>query len=203
MPNMTASTTPFCASRLERLLRHVAFVLLTCFAVLVRADDGAIRSAEIVRGEGGYVLNADIDIELNSRLVDAVSRGVSLYFTTELVIERPRWYWFNRVVVDRSLEYRLYYHAITRSYRLSIGSFHQSFDSLDAAVMTMRRVRNWQVADLATLEAGVSHQVAVRFRLDTSQLPKPFQVTAIGSRDWNLGTDWLHWTFLPGAPGFQ
>jgi hypothetical protein len=168
----------------------------------VRAED-LIRSAEIVRGDEGYVLNADIEIELNQRLIDAVSRGVSLYFTTEVVIERPRWYWFDEVVVDRSLDYRLSYHAITRGYRLSIGSIHQNFDNLEAAVRTMQRVRNWQVAEKGELEEGVSHEVALRFRLDTSQLPKPFQVTAIGSRDWNIGTEWMRWTFLPGAAGFR
>ncbi|MCV2217693.1 DUF4390 domain-containing protein [Thauera sp. Sel9] len=202
MPIMTASISPACARRLERLLRACCTLLvLFAFASAVHADDARIRSAEIVRGDGGYVLNADIDIELNSRLADAVARGVSLYFITELRIERPRWYWLNEVVVDRSLHYRLSYHAITRSYRLSIGSFHQSFDDLDAAVRTMQRVRNWQIADTSQLAAGQSHEVALRFRLDTSQLPKPFQVTAIGGRDWNLGTDWATWTFLPGVAG--
>lgn len=163
------------------------------------ADDAVIRSAEIVPGDGGYVLNADIDLELNSRLADVVNRGVSLYFVAELRIERPRWYWLNDVVVDRALEYRLHYNAITRSYRLSIGNFQQSFDSLDAAVRTMLRIRNWQIAGPDELRPGVSHQVALRFQLDTSLLPKPFQVTAIGSRDWDLGTEWVRWTFLPGA----
>lgn len=199
---MTASTSLSCASRIECLLRRGVLVVLLATALGAQAE-GVIRSAEIVRGDDGYVLNADIELELNHRLIDAVSRGVSLYFTTEVVIERPRWYWFNAVVVDRSLDYRLSYHAITRSYRLSIGSIHQTFDSLGAAVRTMQRVRNWQVAEKGELQAGVSHEVALRFRLDTSQLPKPFQVTAIGSRDWNIGTDWMHWTFLPGAPGFQ
>ncbi len=199
---MTASTSPSCASRIEALLRHCVLVALAAVALGAHAE-GAIRSAEIIPGDEGYVLNADIELELNPRLVDAVSRGVSLYFTTELVIERPRWYWFDDVIVERSLDYRLSYHAITRSYRLSIGSIHQNFDSLDAAVRTMQRVRNWQVAEKGELTAGVSHEVALRFRLDTSQLPKPFQVTAIGSRDWNIGTDWMHWTFLPGAPGFR
>lgn len=202
MPIMTASISPACARRLERLLRACCTLLvLLAFVPAVHADDARIRSAEIVRGDGGYVLNADIDIELNSRLADAVARGVSLYFVTELRIERPRWYWLNEVVVDRSLHYRLSYHAITRSYRLSIGSFHQSFDDLDAAVRTMQRVRNWQIADTSQLAAGQSHEVALRFRLDTSQLPKPFQVTVIGGRDWNLGTDWTTWTFLPGVAG--
>ncbi len=207
MRTMTASILPACARSAERLLRACALLALLVpflFGQAAHASDARIVRAEIVRGDGGgYVLNADIDIELNPRLADAVRRGVSLYFTTELRIERPRWYWLNEVAVDRSLEYRLSYHAITRSYRLSIGSFHQSFEKLEAAVNTMQRVRNWQVAEVDQVVAGVSHEAALRFRLDTSQLPKPFQVTAIGSRDWNLGTDWVTWTFLPGAAGLR
>ena len=207
MSTMTASILPACARSAERLLRACALLALLVpflFGQAAHASDARIVRAEIVRGDGsGYVLNADIDIELNPRLADAVRRGVSLYFTTELRIERPRWYWLNEVAVDRSLEYRLSYHAITRSYRLSIGSFHQSFEKLEAAVNTMQRVRNWQVAEVDQVVAGVSHEAALRFRLDTSQLPKPFQVTAIGSRDWNLGTDWVTWTFLPGAAGLR
>lgn len=199
---MTASTTPFSASVADRLLRCLSLSLcLLLAAAPARADgEASIRDAEIVVDDAGaYVLNADIELELNPRLVDAVMRGVALYFVAELVVEQPRWYWLNRVVVDRTLNYRVSYQAITRSYRLSIGSLHQNFDSLDNVLRTMRRIRNWQVAEPAELRAGVSHEVALRFRLDTAQLPKPFQVTAIGSRDWNVGTDWTRWTFLPGA----
>lgn len=176
--------------------------LVLSWPVLAMANEARIRSAEIVRADGGtYVLNADIDIHLNSRLVDAIDHGVPLYFAVDVVIERPRRYWFNEEVAERRREYRLSYHALTRSYRLSIGSIHQSFESLDAAVRTMQRIRNWQVARPGAIEEGRSHTAALRFRLDTSQLPKPFQVTAIGSRDWNLATDWMEWAFLPGAAG--
>lgn len=161
---------------------------------------GEVRYVEIVRGEDGYVVNADIDFELNPRLIDAVSRGVSLHFTAEFVIERPRWYWLDEVVVERSLHYRLSYHAITRTYRLSIGSLHQSFDTLDAALRTMQRIRNWHIIAADGLEPGVSYNAALRLKHDTSMLPRPFQVTALGNRDWNLGTDWTRWTFLAGTP---
>lgn len=199
---MTASITRSSASGPERAVRFVVGALFALFALLAQAES-IIRSAEIVPGDGGYVLNADIEIELNPRLIDAVTRGVSLYFTTEVVIERPRWYWLNETVARRSLDYRLYYHAITRSYRLSVGTLHQNFDELEEALHTMQRVRNWLVAETEVIQAGVSHEVSLRFRLDTSQLPKPFQVTAIGSSDWNVETDWMNWTFLPGAPGFR
>lgn len=175
----------------------LAFFLLT-FAPQGLAD-GTIRYAEIVRGEDGYVVNADIALELNPRLEDAIARGVSLHFVAEFQIVRGRWYWFDDVVVERSLNYRLSYHAITRTYRLSIGNLHQSFDNLDAAVRTMQRIRNWHIVDANVLQSGVSYNAALRFRHDTRMLPRPFQVTAIGSRDWNLATDWMRWTFLAGT----
>ena len=199
---MTASITRSSASGPERAVRFAVAALLLLWALSVRAES-VIRSAEIVPGDGGYVLNADIAIDLNPRLIDMVTRGVSLYFTTEVLIERPRWYWLNETVARRSLDYRLYYHAITRSFRLSVGNLHQNFDELDEALRTMQRVRNWLVAETGVLQSGVSHEVSLRFRLDTSQLPKPFQVTAIGSNDWNVETEWVRWTFLPGAPGFR
>ena len=181
------------------MLSRLLVLVLLCFVALAFGADGTIGNARLERDEGGYVLNADVELELSPRLADAVSRGVSLYFDTEFRIERPRWYWFDQVVVQRNLEYRLYYHAITRSYRLSIGSLHRSFEDLDSAVRTMLRVRHWQVADAEALEPGMPYELALRFRLDTSQLPKPFQVAAISGGDWSLETDWMRWTYTPGA----
>ncbi|WP_041656505.1 DUF4390 domain-containing protein [Azoarcus sp. KH32C] len=198
---MTASTTRLSKKLLDRL-RTVATAALLCLwlPLAAIAAEGRIGYAEIVSGEEGYVVNADIDVELNPRLVDAVSRGVSLYFSAQFIVERERWYWLNEIVADRTLNFRVSYNAITRSYRLSVGSLHQSFETLDEAVRTMLRIRNWQIAPITALQAGTSYNVALRFQLDTSLLPKPFQVTAIGSRDWNLSTDWTRWTFLAGAP---
>ena len=195
---MTAFITRFFSS-IARNGRTGLLALLFALASLSAIADGRISYAEIVPSEEGYVVNADIDLDLNQRLADAVSRGVSLYFTADFVVERDRWYWLDEVIAERSLNYRLSYHAISRSYRLSVGNFHQSFDTLDAAIRTMLRIRSWQIVREDALEPGVSYTAALRFQLDTSLLPKPFQVTAIGSRDWNLGTDWLQWTFLAGG----
>lgn len=187
----------FFSSALSRLRLALVVVLLT--TSLAAFADGRIAYAEIVPSEEGYVVNADIDLDLNPRLVDAVVRGVSLYFTAEFALERGRWYWFDEVIAERTLNFRLSYHAISRSYRLSLGSLHQSFDTLDAAVRTMLRIRSWQIVPVDKLQPNESYSASLRFQLDTTRLPKPFQVTAIGSRDWNLGTDWMKWTFLAGG----
>lgn len=195
---------PFSPSGLERLGRLLALVLALVVGAAgpgpALAAENQIRKAEIVATEDGFVVNADIDLTLNNRLEDALRRGVSLYFVLEFEVSRPRWYWFDEALVDEIRNYRVSYHAITRAYRLSIGSLHQNFESLEEAFRTMLRVRNWAVAERGVLIPGQSYDASLRMALDTTQLPKPFQVTAIGSRDWNLGTDWARWTFLAGTP---
>lgn len=201
---MTGFIMDCCKSVLERndpgwFLALLLPLMLALVPMAVFATESRVRYAEVVARDDGYVVNADFELDLNPRLIDAINRGVALHFTAEFQIERPRWYWLNQVAVERSLDYRLSYHTITRTYRLSVGNLHQSFDTLEGALQTMLRIRNWHVAGQDALESGVSYHASVRMRHDTSMLPRPFQVTAIGSRDWNVTTDWLHWTFLAGT----
>ena len=37
----------------------------------------------------------------------------------------------------------------------------------------------------------------LRMRLDSTQLPKPLQVNALASKDWNLDSEWHHWNVNP------
>jgi hypothetical protein len=47
------------------------------------------------------------------------------------------------------------------------------------------------------LKKGMTYDVGVRMRLDVSRLPKPFQVNALASRDWNLASDWHRFSYAP------
>ncbi|GAA5174801.1 DUF4390 domain-containing protein [Niveibacterium umoris] len=180
-----------------RALLLVAALLLAAFAPLAQAQSTAsIRYAELLPTDDQYILNADISVELNPRLEEIVLRGIALNFVAECILTRSRWYWLDETIVERRVGYRLTYHALTQKYRLAVGALGQNFDSLGEALRTMTRLRNWSIVDRSRLRGGDSYNVALRFRLDTEQLPKPFQVTAIGSRDWSLETDWSRWTFL-------
>jgi hypothetical protein len=44
---------------------------------------------------------------------------------------------------------------------------------------------------------GASYEAAVRMKLDVNQLPKPFQVNALASREWQLASDWYRFAFTP------
>lgn len=191
---MTAFTTRCCA-RLRECLPALALAwLLACASPGAHAS-AAVRSAAMIASEDGYVVNADFQIDLNPRLIDALQRGVSLHFTVELIVEEPRWLWFDSTVVESALQYRLAYHAVTRSYRLSFGGLHRTFDSLEAALRTMTRVRNWYVMPYEAITEGAEYRASLRMRHQIELLPKLLVVTATGGREWTLATPWLRWQF--------
>lgn len=158
-----------------------------------------VNQASLEASEEGYAVNAQFDVELTPRLEEALNSGVALYFVVEFELVRPRWYWFDERSVASRLQYRLSYHALSRQYRLWTGTLHQPFGTLSEALRVLGRVRSWVVLERDQVAAGRSYQAAVRMQLDTAQLPKPFQLTALTSRDWTLSSDWMRFAFSPLA----
>lgn len=193
----SAMDDPSRPMRISILIR-VALAFLLVFASPTRADTIAGRSAELRLEEDRYVLDAEFDLVLNATLEEAIVRGVPLYFVVEFELLRPRWYWIDETVASSTLTYRLSYNALTRQYRLSTGgAFYQNLQTLDDAQRSISRVRGRSVIDKSALVRGAHYEAAVRLRLDTTQLPKPFQISALTSRDWSLQSDWLRWSFSP------
>ncbi len=171
--------------------------MLWLFAFCATAQSLRIVSAEIVAGDDEYFLNADFDITLGAAVESALNKGVPLTFIVEAQLTRPRWYWFDESVVDIRSQYRLTYNALTQQYRVTVGALFQNFSTLTEALQLLARVRQRLVARRDELTSDQTYQAAVRIRLDTSLLPKPFQVTAITSREWSLNSDWYRWSFTP------
>jgi hypothetical protein len=175
------------------LLCAALFALLAWLSPVVASDRISVAGAELQlvdEGDSGVVLNAQFDFQLPPVLEDAVNRGIALYFVIDFELYRERWYWFDRKIVSPSLTYRLTYSPLTRQYRLSRGALAQPFDSLEEAVATLRRLRNWKVIERGAIKPDEDYRAQVRMRLDTSQLPRPFQINALTQRDWTLASDW-------------
>jgi len=202
---MTASITPSSKSRPDGLAHRLAaallFFALALFSPTAPAAEIEVKSAEIAAGEESWLLDAEFGIDLGHRLEEVVSRGVALYFVLEFDLTKARWYWMDEHVTGRSQTWRLSYNALTRQYRLSSGALHQNFGSLSEALGVLARIRGWAVADKAQLKTGETYNAALRLKLDLSQLPKPFQVTAIGNKDWNITAEVKRWSFTPPAEG--
>ena len=167
------------------------------FSPPARADTVLVRSAEIRAEDDDYVLNADFELTLNATLEEALHRGVPLYFILEFEVLRPRWYWFDDKVLTTSVNYRIAWNALTRQYRVSSGLFGQTLYSLAEVERFLSRVTSRPVARRDQLQKGSRYDAALRLRLDVNQLPKPFQVDALASREWQLASDWYRFAFTP------
>ena len=186
-----------CSRKFSRLCAVALCALALAFGAAAHAEGIEVRNAALVAGEEGYFLEADFEIALNPTLEEALNKGVPLYFLLEFEVIRPRWYWLNEKVLNNQQQYRLAYNALTRQYRLGLGSLFQNFGSLSEALDFLSRVRRRQVLEPGTLTKGTTYVAGVRMRLDVSQLPKPFQLNALASRDWNFGSEWHRWSVTP------
>src|SRR5690349_832343 len=176
-------------SAMQRIALCAGLLALLSVA-LARADDIEVREVRLRAVEEGVVLDADFDLDLTPRLSEVVSGGVPLYFRVDFELTRRRWYWLDETAASKRLQLRLSYHALSRQYRLSTGLLQQSFATLEDALNVLKHLRNWLVVDRTVTFSDADYEAAVRLRLDTALLPKPFQVSALTSRELQLESHW-------------
>lgn len=183
--------------RLDRTARLLAVCLLLLAAAPLRADSVAteITQFQLERSDEGVLLSVTVRFDLPEVIEDALLKGIPMFFLSEAVIYRDRWYWYDREVARASRHMRLSYQPLTRRWRLNVSptvignsgvALGQSFDTQGEALAAVKRVSGWKIADPGVLNPDERHNVDYRFRLDVSQLPRPFQIGAVGHSDWSI-----------------
>lgn len=154
--------------------------------VLHLSDDGVAVS-----------LTAQMDFELPNRAKEALERGIPMYFVERARLYQKRWYWSDKKIAEEVRFIRLSYQPLTRKWRLNTSNtsfanpgqgmlLGQNFDGLDEALSVLQRINHWVIAEKKQLESAEKYSVEVEFKLDLSQLPRPFQIGALGRSGWDL-----------------
>ncbi|MFT3718235.1 DUF4390 domain-containing protein [Pseudorhodoferax sp.] len=156
-----------------------------------------ITELQLQRVDGALELTAQVQFELPHPVEDAMLKGIPMYFVAEAEILRERWYWTDERIVGVSRHMRLAYQPLTRRWRLNVGprpidssgqgvTLAQTFDALPEALASVQRIARWHIADAASIPTDREHLLRFRFGLDVSQLPRPFQIGAVGESEWEL-----------------
>lgn len=210
----TASSTPCLKSvRVERRRRLILSlpVLLWIWAmwmaflpapVSAQGRNGAsITQMRLEQSDDGIYFSAAVQFELPSLVEEVLDKGIAVYFVAEAELFQERWYWTDRKVAQVTRHMRLAYQPLTRRWRLNVSaapmtgaaglgiSLNQNFDTLGDALDAIKRVGRLRMGDVAEIGDDPQHQVTFRFRLDTSQLPRPFQIGVVGQSDWNIAVE--------------
>jgi hypothetical protein len=179
------------------------------------AEGIVISKAETRLTEEGYQLFADFDIQLSPPVEAALQHGVTLYFVSELAINRSRWYWLDTDVARDEQAAKLSFNALTQQYRITRGSLFQSFHDLKDAlhVLGHQTAPPVPVALLDKKGGGYFSRLLkkgseccsafAQMRLDVTQLPKPLQVNALTNDDWNMKSVPYRWLIQPAASEAQ
>ncbi|MEJ5992277.1 DUF4390 domain-containing protein [Ramlibacter sp. PS3R-8] len=175
------------------------FALLLLFgggaAAWAQVTPAEVTQLHLERTDEGVLLSAAVRFELPQAVDDALAKGIPMFFVAEATILRDRWYWYDKRVAHAERHMRLAFQPLTRRWRLQVSSspignsglvLGQMFDSRDEALAAVQRVSRWRIAESGEVDAEAVHNVDFRFRLDVSQLPRPFQIGAVGQADWTI-----------------
>lgn len=180
-----------------RGLLAAGLALALPLAALAQISPPEVTFLQLESADDGVFLAASVRFDLPAVVEDALTKGIAMYFVAEADVYRSRWYWYDKRVAGASRHMRLAYQPLTRRWRLNVASgvlahvglgvtLNQNFDSLPEALSAMQRISHWKIAELDEIEADTPHTVEFRYRLDVSQLPRPFQIGAVGQADWNI-----------------
>lgn len=171
------------------------FLAVSAGSVVAQNSPEHVASIEPVVRDGKLYIDADVVFEVSPELRNAAQKGVPIYFTADLEIISKRWWWFDRVLVNEQQTWRVVYNALTRQWRVGTGELSLPEASFDDALSLIRNIRGWAVADVADLDTDKEYTGRIRVRLDTSRLPRPFQIDAFNSMAWTLATPWKDFSF--------
>lgn len=212
---MTGSFMHCCKNKLNRLHRTFILIGLWLCASTAVADGISISKAEARLTDEGYQLSADFNIQLSPMVETALKHGVTLYFVSELTINRSRWYWLDTDVAHDEQTAKLSYNALTQQYRITHGSLFQSFLDLKDALLVLGHQTAAPVPFALMDKKGGGYfsrllkkgseccSAFAQMRLDVNQLPKPLQVNALTNEDWNLKSEPYRWVIKTEAAGTE
>lgn len=174
-----------------------AAVLGLSMALAQVPSSGAQPLLRLERADDALWLSTQLEFELSQAVVDALHKGIPIFFVAEADVLRERWYWTNKKITTARRQFRLAYQPLTNRWRLNITSgeivepalglsLNQNFESWTEALHTVSRISRWKIADAAELAPGVRHIVDFRFRLDLAQLPRPLQIGTLGQSEWSV-----------------
>ena len=156
-----------------------------------------LQNLKVEQSDGAVYASLQWNFQLPAPLEDALYKGVALYFVAEVEVTRERWYFYDKKLLSAQRHMRLSYLPLTRRWRVNVASqpfssaglgmsLGQSYDNLEDALQSIRRIAQWNIGNPSDLEPETKQNISISYKLDLTQLPRPMQIGAAGQSDWNI-----------------
>lgn len=184
-----------------KLISRLALFLVCGLGLMhtAAAEGIAATRAEGRMTAGGQIaLSTRFNVQLPDQLKGALRDGVPIVFELNYDLVEPTFPAYRYKLTQlfgsgNSVIYRLSFLPLTGQYRVSVGTYASEYPSLDSALKGVGAIAGWDILASGTLKDYHPDEVRlnVRLQLSTRQLPKPFQINALTSKDWSIGSGWV------------
>jgi hypothetical protein len=199
---MTDSFTLCCKSSLLKAALCLFAWLFFAGGVAHAQVPTEVSQLRVERTDEELQLSAQLQFEISSAVEEALVKGIPMVFVISADVVKERWYWYDKKLAAAERFMRLAYQPLTRRWRLNVSSgpavnsgvglaLNQSFDTLAQALSAIKRIAKWKIAETADVDTSGKYKLDFRFKLDLSQLPRPFQIGALGQSDWDVSANVL------------
>ena len=185
--------------KLNLIVSFFVSLLLSSSMVFAATNSILIKEADLQLVDDFYLLNAEISIDFDAEIEEAINKGVPLHFLIEFQVVSPRKYWFDDEIITTTNRVVLSYHALTKQYLVNRETHQKSFETLDEAVDELLQLTDLKVFEKVLIEKDANYKAALLMRLDQAKLPKAIQVDAIASEKWNITSQKYEWPLKPPA----
>ncbi|AEG32280.1 hypothetical protein Thicy_1522 [Thiomicrospira cyclica ALM1] len=185
--------------------QNVKLSLLICFLVTVPLSASAmtpkgeitiIHLNESQQG-GQLLLDAQGDILLSPGLMEAIDKGIKVYFRTQVEVRQQKsglMAWHQPVITQidylTELSYSRFYQRYTLVNQRNGNVRH--FQNINQALNTLTRLQSFPLLPMSQLHPGLDYQIRLKFSVDYWQLNAPLLTHALFNRDWRLASRWNH-----------
>ena len=183
--------------KLNWIVSFFVSLLLSSSVVFAATNSISIKQADLQLVDDFYLLNAEISIDFDAEIEEAINKGVPLHFLIEFQVVSPRKYWFDDEIITTTNRVTLSYHALTKQYLVNRETHQKSFETLDEAIDELLQISDLKVFEKSLTEKDANYKAALLMRLDQTKLPKAIQVDAIASEKWNITSQKYEWAFKP------
>lgn len=184
---------PVCRNTLKQLALSFLIGLLPCVAH-ASSVGVEVQSVEMVKlPERKWRLSAYLVFRLSDVARDAVLHGVPLYWQVYVQWRKPRRFWWDKVLLEKSIQLKLQYHALLNQFSIQTNKTEaEMFSSLSEVLHAIGRLKLTLNQPDGALVNG-SDKLAIKAVFEREALPAPLRPVAWLDKQWDLSSDWSIW----------
>lgn len=147
------------------------------------------------------VLDGNLELGLNTKVEEALSKGIPLEIVIEVHLYRVRRFLWDSKIGTWTLRRRIQYHALSGQYLVGTSApeaeSRESLLTLSEALKQLGALSGVKLALDKPVPEDRTYSVDVRVSLDIEALPTPLRPVAYTSFPWHLNSGWTTWKVTP------